>query len=216
MKLVLISDTHERRPEVPSGDVLIHAGDFSVDGKLRYLRPELDWFKNLPHPYKICIAGNHDWAFQHFMTEGREDMAREICYPAIYLRDSETVIDGVKFYGSPWQPYFFDWAFNLQRGAELREKWDAIPLDTDVLVTHGPPKYTLDWVGKDHVGCEELQAAINRVGPRVAVFGHIHGAYGHRAFGPTRYYNASMVNEAYQLDSKHQPWVVELPEGGPI
>jgi hypothetical protein len=187
-----------------------------MDGKLKYLQPELDWFKSLPHPYKICISGNHDWAFQHFMTEGREDLAREICHPAIYLRDNSVTIDGVKFYGSPWQPWFFDWAFNLRRGFEIKAKWDIIPADTDVLITHGPPKHVLDWVGRDAVGCEDLALAVNRIAPRIHVFGHIHGGYGRREYGKTRYYNASVVNEAYCLDPRHQPWIVELPEGNPI
>jgi hypothetical protein len=181
-----------------------------MSGGLKYLSAELAWFKSLPHKHKIWIAGNHDWACQHFMTEGKEDLLRQASSPAIYLRDSSVVIDGVKFYGSPWQPWFYDWAFNLQRGAELRMRWDMIPNDTDVLITHGPPKYILDWVGKTQVGCEELAPAVSRVAPRVHVFGHIHGAYGVREYGKTRYYNASMVNEAYLLDSKHKPWVVEL------
>jgi predicted phosphohydrolase len=210
MKLVLISDTHEHRPAVPDGDVLIHAGDLTMNGKLSYLIEELDWMKSLPHKHKILISGNHDWGFQHLMTQGREDLAHDLAAPMIYLRDSEVVIDGVKFYGSPWQPWFYDWAFNLQRGAEIGAKWDLIPIDTDVLITHGPPKHILDWVGKDSVGCEELATVVNRIAPSIHVFGHIHGAYGRREYGMTKYYNASMVNEAYQLDSKHKPWEVEL------
>lgn len=210
MKIVMISDTHERRPEVPSGDVLIHAGDLTMSGRFRYLSEELTWFKQLPHKHKIWVAGNHDWACQHFMTEGREDLLREASHPAIYLRDSHVVIDGVKFYGSPWQPYFFDWAFNLQRGRELRDKWSMIPADTDILITHGPPMGTLDRVGNSHVGCADLTAAVARLAPKIHVFGHIHCAYGQADNGKTQFYNASMVNEAYLLDSGHEPWVAEL------
>jgi len=210
MKIVLMSDTHEKRPSVPDGDVLVHAGDLTMSGKLSYLIEEMEWMKSLPHPHKILIAGNHDWGFQHLMTQGREDLAHELAAPMIYLRDSSVTIDGVKFYGSPWQPWFYDWAFNLQRGNEIKKKWDLIPENTDVLITHGPPKHVLDWVGKDAVGCEELAVTVNRIAPRIHVFGHIHCAYGHREYGKTKYYNASVVNEMYQLDSKHQPWEVEL------
>lgn len=209
MKIILISDTHERHPVIPDGDVLVHAGDLTMSGKLSYIEEELNWFKSQPHKHKIVIAGNHDWGFQHLMTQGREDLAHKLAAPAIYLRDSEVVIDGVKFYGSPWQPWFYDWAFNLQRGKDLKAKWDMIPTDTDVLVTHGPPRHILDWCGTA-AGCEDLNDAVNRVGPKVHVFGHIHCAYGFREFGPTKYYNASMVNEAYLLNEKHKPWVVEL------
>lgn len=212
MKLVMISDTHEKRPtDIPDGDVLIHAGDFTMSGRLKYLSEELTWFKSLPHRHKIWVAGNHDWACQHFMTEKHEDLLREASAPAIYLRDSGVTIDGRFFYGSPWQPWFCDWAFNLQRGAEIKKKWDIIPNDVDVLITHGPPKHILDWVGRDAAGCEELAKAVNgRVMPKVHVFGHIHGAYGYRNYGRTHYFNASMVNEGYQLDPKHKAWEFEL------
>jgi len=89
------------------------------------------------------------------------------------------IIEGVKFYGSPWQPRFFDWAFNLDRGEEIKKKWDLIPMDTDVLITHGPPYGILDLTHEgEKVGCEELMKAVLRVQPKIHIFGHIHEAYG--------------------------------------
>tara|TARA_Y100000296_G_C5174834_1_gene259491 strand:- start:2061 stop:2591 length:531 start_codon:yes stop_codon:yes gene_type:complete len=56
-----------------------------------------------------------------------------------YLNDSSITIDGIKFWGSPIQPWFHDWAFNRKRGNEIRKHWELIPTNTDVLLTHGPP-----------------------------------------------------------------------------
>jgi hypothetical protein len=95
------------------------------------------WFNSLDqYKHKIFIAGNHDWGFQTH-PEDVSDILK--WYPNItYLQDSSVEIEGIKIYGSPWQPEFFQWAFNLQRGPEIQEKWDMIPLDTDILITHGP------------------------------------------------------------------------------
>ena len=85
-------------------------------------------------------------------------------------------IDGVKFWGSPWQPAFYDWAFNVPRGRQLAEMWALIPDDTDVLITHTPPYGILDQVENGElVGCEDLREALLRVKPKLHVFGHIHG-----------------------------------------
>ena len=101
--------------------------------------------------------------------------ARSWITNAHYLCDESLTLDGVKFYGSPWQPRFFDWAFNKDRGAPLKAIWDKIPLDTDVLITHGPPHGILDLTfDKIKAGCEELLLAVQRIKPKVHVFGHIH------------------------------------------
>ena len=67
MKLVCISDTHSlhhRIPDIPDGDVLIHAGDSLGQGTLENIEELNEWLGTLPHRHKIVIAGNHDWAFQ--------------------------------------------------------------------------------------------------------------------------------------------------------
>ncbi len=93
----------------------------------------------------------------------------------VHLEDEGIVIDGVHFWGSPWQPAFGGWAFNLPRGEALREKWALIPRGTDVLVTHGPPFGRGDrasMVGRE--GCMDLLARVREIAPRVHFFGHIH------------------------------------------
>ena len=128
---------------------------------------------------------------------------------AIYLEDSGVDLLGLRWYGSPWQPRFFDWAFNADRGAPLRQIWAQIPSGTDVLLTHGPPHGILDTtVRGQSVGCEELTLAIQRVRPKLHVFGHIHECYGQLVRDGTHYVNASSCNLQYL--PIHPPIVVDL------
>ncbi len=113
------------------------------------------------------------------------------------------MIDGVKFYGSPWQPEFYDWAFNLPRGEKLAEKWDSIPNDTDILITHGPAYQMLDWtLNNQLVGCQDLFNRIMTVKPKIHVCGHIHCAYGQKYFNDVEFLNAAVLNERYQHENK--------------
>ena len=127
MRIVCISDTHSLHGQfpVPEGDVLVHAGDATRRGSEAELRDVNHWLGTLPHRHKVLVAGNHDFGFQT-----HRDAAGWITN-AHYLQDRSVVIEGVRFYGSPWQPWFHDWAFNLPRGAELRRVWDRIPAGTD-------------------------------------------------------------------------------------
>ena len=195
-RIVCISDTHDRLAEmtVPDGDVLVHAGDFSGRGKVEQVRRFAEEIHALPHEHKVVIAGNHD-----FLFEEEPELARELLGPLHYLRDSGVEIAGLRFWGSPWQPAFFNWAFNLPRGPALAERWALIPDDTDVLITHGPPKGVLDRVHDGHrVGCADLSRALQRVRPRLHVFGHIHEAYGEEEIEGTHYVNASSCDLAYR------------------
>lgn len=172
MRIVCISDTHgkHRSMKIPDGDVLIHAGDLTPRGHEKDIKDVNEWLGTLPHKHKIMIAGNHDFQFEINPVNARSWITN-----AHYLCDESLTLDGVKFYGSPWQPRFFDWAFNKDRGAPLKAIWDKIPLDTDVLITHGPPHGILDLTfDKIKAGCEELLLAVQRIKPKVHVFGHIH------------------------------------------
>ena len=211
MRLTLISDTHNRFPEVPEADILIHAGDGTMRGSMPELKDWAAWFKQQKSKFKhmLFISGNHDFGLEHFMKEGHEELVQELFYPAFYLRDSSINIEGVNFYGSPWQPRFCDWAFNADRGLDIKQYWDMIYRGIDVLISHGPPMGILDWVGKQRVGCADLRLAVQDIQPAVHVFGHIHGAYGSREIGQTKFFNASMVGEDYKLNPKHKPWVLD-------
>ena len=206
MQLVLISDTHQRHDHlaIPPGDVLVHAGDFSTRGREPEVVAFNEWLGGLPHRVKIVIAGNHDFLFERDPAR-----ARALLTNATYLQDSETSVDGIRFWGSPWQPRFFDWAFNLERGAPLRGKWDLIPAGIDVLVVHGPPRGVLDrtWRGEE-VGCDDLLAALQRVRPRLFVCGHIHEAYGECDLAGIHCVNAACCDERDR--PFHEPVTVTL------
>jgi len=205
MRLVLLSDTHTLHDQVivPDGDVLVHAGDMGLAGTQDEIQLTLDWLNAQPHKHVVCIAGNHDWAFQKKVPV---DLGR-----VEYLEDSSTNIDGLLFYGSPWQPEFCAWAFNVPRG-HLKPYWDMIPETVDVLITHGPPHGVLDTSapGKyaQTLGCEDLRIRVQDVKPKVHVFGHIHGGYGATERGETQYFNAAVCNERYRVTNV--PWVVDL------
>jgi predicted phosphohydrolase len=206
MRIVCVSDTHNQHAslDVPPGDVLVHAGDFSMAGQAREISAFDAWLGTLPHAHKLVIAGNHDWLFQ---TD--PGAARSLLTHAQYLEDSGTVVDGIRFWGSPWQPWFLDWAFNLQRGAEIAAKWALIPDGVDVLVTHGPPHGTRDRVEDGGlVGCEELGRALARVRPRLHVFGHIHEGYGVTRRGDLTFVNASSCDVSYR--PINPPVVIDL------
>ena len=210
MRLVCISDTHMAHKgfSLPDGDVLIHAGDATSTGTSDEVARFLAWFASQPQRHKILIAGNHDWLFQRFPDMSDQLLAE---HPGItYLEDSGTEIEGVKFWGSPWQPWFLDWAFNLPRkGARLREVWNKIPIDIDVLITHGPPFGIQDQVhGGEHLGCEEMKIRLATVKPRVHIYGHIHDGYGVAQSKATTYINACTSTEAYR--ALNRPIVVDL------
>jgi Icc-related predicted phosphoesterase len=208
MKMTFISDTHGKHEHLTSkaynnilgsGDVLVHAGDVSNVGKSHEIKSFLDWFSNTDYKHKIFIAGNHDFGFEQVQEIAPEYKEKGVHY----LFDSEVVIDGVKFYGSPWQPEFYDWAFNLPRGEKLAEKWSMIPGNTDVLITHGPAYGMLDWVPSGtQVGCQDLFHRIMEVQPKIHVCGHIHCAYGQKYFNGVEFLNAAILNERYMYENK--------------
>ena len=212
MKLTLISDTHTFHTQVtndlPGGDFLIHAGDSMSTG---YRESEiidfLDWMEHdvKGYKHKMFIAGNHDWIFENQPEHARELVAQYA--PSVeYLQDEPSCNTKVKVYGSPWQPEFCDWAFNLPRkGNELFEKWDDIPEETDILVTHGPRYGYLDYTvagSGGNVGCEALDSVLLSNPPKIHVFGHVHSGYGYKWDGKTHHINASVLNDNYKYTNQ--------------
>ena len=197
-RIVTISDTHSRHSQInsmPEGDILIHSGDATNRGGIDEIAAFNEWLGALPYKHKIFVAGNHDWLF-----ERSPKFAPTMMTNAHYLLDNFVIVEGLKIYGSPWQPRFFDWAFNVDRGEKIAQKWQMIPDDIDVLITHGPPYGILDEVPyrHEHVGCEELLPVVKRIKPRAHIFGHIHAGYGMIEQHGIKFVNASICNEAYQ------------------
>jgi len=206
--ITFISDTHTQHrklnKDLPGGDILIHAGDIMGSGyNSSEVKDFCEWYSNIDnYKYKIFIAGNHDR-----LAENKPEIFNDIVnnfQNITYLQDNHITIDGIKIYGSPWQPEFYSWAFNLPRGKELKEKWKLIPDDTDILITHGPPLHMLDYVYQSmtNVGCHDLLLRIYEVKPKINVFGHIHQGYGTKTFEDVEYINASNLNESYMYRNK--------------
>ena len=215
MKITCISDTHNQHLHIPpdwleGGDVLVHAGDVSGRGSLKEVEAFLEWFNELPYTHKIFIAGNHDFWFEKVSTFAVNEMLQEKYPNIIYLNDSGVEIDGVKFWGSPVQPWFYDWAFN-RMGTDICRHWDMIPLDTDVLITHGPMKGILDMTLRGvSTGCPYLlEKSAEMTNLKLFVCGHIHESYGKFEFPDGGVFvNASTLNFNYNVQNK--PIVVEI------
>lgn len=200
--ITFISDTHNKHKQIdlPGGDILIHSGDISSVGYEHEVRAFLDWFEIQNYKYKIFIAGNHDFLFQlspsiaQQLLDGRNGV--------YYLENSEIEIEGIRFYGSPITPQFYNWAFMRSRGEDIRLEWDKIPNGVDVLITHGPAMNRLDTVIgiKDHLGCMDLYNKIQEIRPKIHCSGHIHSGRGVVEKDNICYINASVLNEQYRVE----------------
>jgi Icc-related predicted phosphoesterase len=247
VKLVCVSDTHTYQKEVtlPDGDVLVHAGDLTFRGTYGETRAALEWLESAPFERKILVAGNHDFYFDERFKDGHvfrnwaiqrkrsvADLMTE--FPSVtYLQDAAIEIDGVKFYGSPWQPWFHEWAFNfpLLRDGDFKSygnyidpahhdraaaaaTWAKIPDDVNVLVTHSPPEGILDRCigmgGDNRAGCPELRKRLDSglLYLRAHIFGHIHEAYGQEERSGIQFVNAAINTRDY--DPINAPIVVEI------
>jgi calcineurin-like phosphoesterase family protein len=227
--VVVVSDTHGAHREVilPPGDILIHGGDFSNTGEANQVADLAEWLGTLPHKEKVIIAGNHDITFdkEYYIDRGRERFHPHLEHPydvdqvrnslisagtCRYMEDERADVCGIATYGSPWQPEFCDWAFNLMRGKECRKVWELIPKGTDVLVTHGPALGFGDKNSQgDPCGCSDLRDCVTHIKPRLHIFGHIHEGYGCTTNGTTMFVNGSICDHNYR--TSHMPIVIDLP-----
>lgn len=208
MKFVCISDTHGQHHQLmlPKGDVIIHAGDLSRRGEESEVFDFLNWFSELDFKYKILIAGNHDFYFER---KSNSEINKILPKNVRYLCDSGTSIDQLKIWGSPITPWFYDWAFNRDRGEQIARHWDLIPSETDILITHGPVSGRLDKTRDGRsVGCKDLLIKVNELKPKFHICGHIHEAYGQISDSETKFINASVLDEKYVL--RNEPILFEL------
>lgn len=209
MKITAVSDLHGFYPILPGGDLLIIAGDLTArDTQSEYLVFR-DWIRSLKYKKKIFIAGNHDGCIEKGSFYFNHEWMG-----ADYLLDSGIEFEGLKIWGSPWTPTFSDWHFMLPRD-KLKEKWDLIPKDTDILITHGPPNGIGDEVlawgdTKEYVGCHHLRERIENLNLKLHVFGHVHEGYSQTILKKSGYgtennvkcINCSIMNEFYRPVNK--------------
>lgn len=204
-----ISDLHGRLPKLAGGDLLLVCGDLTARDTSQQHGDFKLWLYKQNYRKKIVIAGNHDGHFvglpaDKFIFSSYDEITKEQNSYADYLFDSGTEFEGLKIWGSPWTPTFLNWHFMKDRGDPIKEKWDLIPEDTDILITHGPPFGVQDFVDKRTgcQGCEMLRDAILRIMPRLHVFGHIHESPGVCAFNGILCVNASIMDEHYRPKNK--------------
>jgi Icc-related predicted phosphoesterase len=224
------------KPGLPDGDLLIHAGDFTGVGQKGEVIRFVEWAENQASRYThgvVFIAGNHERSFdpKYFREHEDSDLWDDLSHlkkptwlrnilsdlepgrsSVTYLENQEIVLGGFKIWGSPITPWFYGerWAFNKQRGADIKEVWDKIPSDTDIVVTHGPVVGRHDYIPSEgkYVGCEELKNRIEEIKPKLHVCGHIHEGHGEIMAGGVVYVNASICDRFY--DPVNKPIVVNL------
>lgn len=212
VSITAISDTHEQHDalNLAPGDILVCTGDITYRGEPFQIQRFAVWMAQQPFKHKILIAGNHDWLFEKNKEKAKEILGPEI----IYLQDSSVTVEGLKIYGSPWQPRFFDWAFNADRGDIIQKYWDQIPDDTNVLLTHGPPMGIGDETkrAKD-IGCANLRNTIQyRLKKlKLHVFGHVHPGHGTYHADGLIYVNAAICNDAYKPINPAQTVILDVP-----
>lgn len=213
LKVCHISDSHNLHRYVKIDndvDIIIHTGDMTNHGTRDEMCDFLEWWDKLPPTYKILVPGNHDICFDKSKFEGYYPYWLTILLEP-YLKwdalnflliNQSCEIQTINFYGSPYTPKVRPhketrWAFSEERWA-LNSMWPNIPKNTDVLLTHGPAYGHHDWCNpqQDYVGCESLRWNIQRVKPKVHLFGHIHESYGNSYDQHTIYSNTSLVDYA--------------------
>jgi len=204
MKIWCISDSHNYHQyfKIPKVDMAIFCGDGASSRNTGINANEaknfLDWYSDVDIPTKIFVPGNHSKAIEagYFKPEDYPDLiwlinqeyVHDLSYSYCHWDNMNPPCDGrtfyvekkIKIWGSPNTPtYGHDWAYMSNRG-KIHRYWDAIPYDTDILITHGPPRGIGDLtVRKDGVmlqdGCRNLRKQIHkRIKPKIHAYGHFH------------------------------------------
>jgi Icc-related predicted phosphoesterase len=198
----ILSDTHNQHEkfECEGGEILVHAGDATLRGTEVEIFTFLDWYSLQDYSHLVFVPGNHDFGFERIPALFAEACAdRNI----ILLNDSGVCLEGINFWGSPVQPWFHNWAYNRERGPDIKHHWDMIPQDTEFLITHGPAygfgdvTTYVDGTPKERVGCQDLADKILQTQIKLHAFGHIHEDRGVIALGPTTFVNASALDRMY-------------------
>lgn len=204
MKICAISDLHGNLPKIKKCDLLLIAGDVCpainhhLEFQLEWLNNDFrKWLDNIPAKNIVSIFGNHD-----FIAQERDDLIPNLRWN--YLNNSSVNIGGINIYGTPWSLWFYDWAFNAPKecGEEFLENiYNKIPVNTDIVLSHGPVFGYGDAVkrasGIINTGSRALLNYINNSNVRLLVEGHIHEGYGLYKNKRTIICNASILDEYY-------------------
>lgn len=204
LKIIAISDTHNKHKEItiPECDILIHAGDATGMGRASEIRNFAKWFNKQPAKYKIFVPGNHELKFEKELPASKLWFSEE-CPDGILLINQSIEIEGIKIYGSPITPFFYNWAWNEYKEG-LEKAWKAIPDDTNLLITHGQAYGINDIVDNQpgvHLGCQHLMDRIQELkNLKIYIGGHLHSGKKYTYFNGVQFYNASICGERYTVD----------------
>ena len=216
MRACHISDTHDVHQDlnmiVPQNtEILFFTGDMTYRGAEWEFVKLLEQFKVLSAriPLIVGCLGNHERG-----AEGNEEeLKRRFKEVGVTLLHHESIeIEGIKIFGSPYSPWFFDWAYsyyNPNMGTQQRddrsgkEVWEDIPEDTSILLTHGPPYLILDQCRNGAVGCPDLRRRVESIfSIRYHMFGHIHESAGITKVGGVTYSNGAVMDGKYKFVNK--------------
>lgn len=194
MKILHISDTHgchHRLHNLLEADVVVHSGDFTMNGSQPEAIDFMNWFCDLPYSHKIFICGNHDECLYGASIDGLDSNVHYLC-------NSGIEIDGIKFYGVPM--FMSDCITD-------RQSWnyERIPPDTDILITHSPAFGILDFDDEINYGSEDLLAKIKSLNLNAHLFGHIHAQHGITTQNNIIFSNGSIMNADYSLLNTPNP-----------
>jgi predicted phosphohydrolase len=210
MRIVLISDTHclHNVLTMPHGDIIIHSGDYSLEGTIAETGAFFNWFQNLPYKHKILIDGNHERNHEKEYALFKSMIPENV----IYLENSGIKVEGLKIWGSPNTPAFKNWGYMYHTEDEAKRLWGMIPDKLDILITHGPPYKMMDFSTYEaedrtdqHVGCKILRKAVDDIKPNLHVFGHVHGQTGYKKQGKTLFVNAAILGEGKLMPENVSP-----------
>jgi len=195
MRLALLSDTHGFCPEIPPGaDAVIHAGDIAWDRRVieNYTDDIYPWAERVAVPI-YATFGNHDF----LARDGKIPTGQPTNLQ--FLIDQAQTINGVKFWFSPWSHLFGSWAYMLKEKG-LAERYALIPDDTEIIVSHGPPKNFGDEAmdGKRVGSVSLVERAMQLPKLKLIITGHIHEARGDYKMGRIRVMNVSYLDEYYR------------------
>lgn len=209
MKIAFLSDLHGShrewmenvgyKSEFLKCDLIIISGDLTYKGSEKEVIDFFNWFESLEtDAKKVCIAGNHDRYLEVFKPKTT----------VTYLQDSGIEWKGLNIWGTPWVPRYKNWSFNKDEN-DLKKYFSLIPENTDILITHTPPKNILDFtLNNRNVGSESLLERLKDIKPKINVFGHIHEDRGTKIIDDTTYINASSLTVRYL--PIHEPIIIEI------
>lgn len=193
--ITCLSDTLGLHRQVPLtfGDFLLHSGNVTRNGTLMELLDFLQWFGSQQYTYKYFIGGDYDSILADLdKTEIRKLLPSGV----IYLNNQQIEVGGLHIFGSPNTKSPSGIAVS-QSTKVLSDAYRKIPSNIDILMTHEAPFGINDRA----LGSKFLRKQVERILPRLHLYGHTCDAYKHHHVGFTEYINCSLTSQDKSADS---------------